>query len=137
MKTTNEKKPVWYLALPVYLYNEDVNALAEAAGLRIIDANVTDDRTGAAPDELLPQVTLRDADPGEAPAEPEALQIESANDQANKIEADDVHVLDVPYESAEQQALLSQYPNTEDDAAPAGDKPEAKPAPTPRKKKGE
>lgn len=60
MKPNNEKNPVWYLALPAYQYNEDVNALAEAAGLRIIDANATTDRTGAAPDDLLPQVTLRD-----------------------------------------------------------------------------
>ncbi len=53
-------KKIWYLELPAYRYNEDVQELASAAGLRIIDAAVTSDRTDAAPDEDLPVVTLRE-----------------------------------------------------------------------------
>lgn len=52
------KKPIWYLAGPFYQYNEDVKKLAMAAGLRIIDANVTLDRTDAADPDRLPEVTL-------------------------------------------------------------------------------
>ena len=50
---------IWYLPGPFYQYQEDVKALAAEAGLRIIDANVTADRDGAA--ENTPKVTLRQA----------------------------------------------------------------------------
>lgn len=48
---------IWYLPGPFYQYQEDVKALAAEAGLRIIDANVTTDRDGAA--ENTPEVTLK------------------------------------------------------------------------------
>lgn len=50
---------IWYLPGPFYQYQEDVKALAAEAGLRIIDANVTADRDGAA--ENTPEVTLKQA----------------------------------------------------------------------------
>lgn len=50
---------IWYLPGPFYQYQEDVKALAAEAGLRIIDANVTTDRDGAA--ENTPEVTLKHA----------------------------------------------------------------------------
>lgn len=50
---------IWYLPGPFYQYQEDVKALAAEAGLRIIDANVTTDRDGAA--ENTPEVTLKQA----------------------------------------------------------------------------
>jgi len=62
---SKEMRPVWYLPGPFYQYNEDVKALAKAAGLRIIDANVTEGRQEAADPDALPVVTLRD---GTAPA---------------------------------------------------------------------
>jgi hypothetical protein len=55
----NEQKPIWYLPGPNFQYVEDVKALAREAGLRIIDANVTSDRTDAA--ENPPEVTLKSA----------------------------------------------------------------------------
>lgn len=48
---------IWYLPGPFYQYQEDVKALAAEAGLRIIDANVTTERDGAA--ENTPEVTLK------------------------------------------------------------------------------
>ncbi len=56
MKT--EVKPIWYLAGPFYQYNENVKALAKAAGVVIVDANVTTDRSNAADPDQLPTVTL-------------------------------------------------------------------------------
>ena len=50
---------IWYLPGPFYQYQEDVKALAAEAGLRIIDANVTASRDGAA--ENTPEVTLKEA----------------------------------------------------------------------------
>ena len=50
---------IWYLPGPFYQYQEDVKALAAEAGLRIIDANVTTERDGAA--ENTPEVTLKQA----------------------------------------------------------------------------
>lgn len=70
------KNPVWYLAGPFYQYTENVKELAERAGLRIIDATVTADRTDEA--DKVPKVTLRDefkpkaADKGKAKAEDKA-----------------------------------------------------------------
>ena len=56
-ENTEHKAPVWYLAGPFYRYNEDVKALARSKGIRIIDANVTDDRGNEATD--VPKVTLK------------------------------------------------------------------------------
>jgi hypothetical protein len=54
---SNEQKPIWYLPGPNFQYVEDVKALAREAGLRIIDANTTADRSNAA--ENPPEVTLK------------------------------------------------------------------------------
>lgn len=53
----SKKLPVWYLAGPFYQYVEDVKALAAEAGVRIIDALTTDDRSNEA-DEV-PEVTVK------------------------------------------------------------------------------
>lgn len=52
---------IWYLPGPFHQYREDVKALAKEHGLRIVDANVTEDREGEAVD--VPEVTLRQAAP--------------------------------------------------------------------------
>ena len=54
-----EKNPenIWYLAGPMFQYNEDVKALARQAGLKIIDANVAVGRANAAED--VPEVTIK------------------------------------------------------------------------------
>ena len=54
-------RPVWYLPGPFYRYNEDVKRLAAKHGLRIIDADVTPDREGAADPKDLPVVTVNPA----------------------------------------------------------------------------
>jgi len=53
-------KNIWYLPGPFHQYREDVKALAKEAGLRIIDANVTESREDEADD--VPEVTLRQVD---------------------------------------------------------------------------
>ncbi|WP_130931602.1 hypothetical protein [Pseudomonas sp. Sample_24] len=53
-------KNVWYLRGPFHQYEEDVKALAKKAGLRILDANVTESREDEADD--VPEVTLRQVD---------------------------------------------------------------------------
>ena len=53
------ERPIWYLEGPFYRYTENVKKLANMRGLSIIDATVTTDRTGAAPEEDLPKVTLK------------------------------------------------------------------------------
>lgn len=55
---------IWYLPGPFHQYLEDVKALAKEAGLRIIDANVTESRDGEC--EKPPKVTLKELP---APAE--------------------------------------------------------------------
>ncbi|WP_223504209.1 hypothetical protein [Pseudomonas sp. GL-RE-29] len=57
-------KNIWYLPGPFHQYQEDVKALAKAAGLRIVDASVTESRDGAAED--VPEVTIKEL---QAPAE--------------------------------------------------------------------
>lgn len=52
---------IWYLPGPFHQYRENVKALAKERGLRIVDANVTEDREGEAVD--VPEVTLRQAAP--------------------------------------------------------------------------
>lgn len=52
-------KNIWYLPGPFHQYQEDVKALAKSAGLRIIDANVTenrDDEAGRTPDVTLKEI---------------------------------------------------------------------------------
>jgi len=80
-------KNIWYLPGPFHQYQEDVKALAKDAGLRIIDANVTEFRDDEA--DNTPEVTLKEVeqhlvlvvDAGYDKAELEALigklQIES------------------------------------------------------------
>lgn len=50
-------KNIWYLPGPFHQYEEDVKALAKAAGLRIVDANATTSRQGEA--ENTPTVHTR------------------------------------------------------------------------------
>jgi hypothetical protein len=69
----NEQKPIWYLPGPNFQYVEDVKALAREAGLRIIDANVTSDRSDEAEDP--PKVTLKSA----------ALEADAAEPQEGKL----------------------------------------------------
>ena len=52
---------IWYLPGPFHQYRENVKALAKKSGLRIVDANVTEDREGEAVD--VPEVTLRQTAP--------------------------------------------------------------------------
>ena len=40
------KLPIWYLPGPFYRYEQDVKAEAAKAGVRIVDANATEDRKG-------------------------------------------------------------------------------------------
>jgi hypothetical protein len=54
-------KNIWYLPGPFHQYQEDVKALAKAAGLRIVDANVTESRDGEC--EKPPKVTLKELPP--------------------------------------------------------------------------
>ena len=52
-----DQKNIWYLAGPMFQYNEDVKALARLAGLKIVDAAVAVDRVNAA--EVVPEVTIK------------------------------------------------------------------------------
>lgn len=56
---------IWYLPGPFHQYLEDVKALAKERGLRIIDANVTENREGEVDD--VPEVTLRQVDSAPVP----------------------------------------------------------------------
>lgn len=49
---------IWYLPGPFHRYEDDVKELAKKAGLRIVDANVTESRDGAAED--VPEVNIRE-----------------------------------------------------------------------------
>ena len=53
-------KNIWYLPGPFHQYQEDVKALAKEAGLRIIDANVTEGREDEA--DNTPKVTLKEVE---------------------------------------------------------------------------
>lgn len=48
---------IWYLPGPFHRYEDDVKALAKKAGLKIIDASVTENRDGAA--EKVPEASLK------------------------------------------------------------------------------
>jgi hypothetical protein len=52
-----DQNNIWYLAGPMFQYNEDVKALARHAGLKIVDATVAVDRVNAA--EEVPEVTIK------------------------------------------------------------------------------
>lgn len=52
-----DQNNIWYLAGPMFQYNEDVKALARQAGLKIVDATVAVDRVNAA--EQVPEVTIK------------------------------------------------------------------------------
>lgn len=66
-------KNIWYLPGPFHQYQEDVKALAKAAGLRIVDASVTESRDGAADD--VPEVTIKEL--------PRVLLIDGGNPSIN------------------------------------------------------
>ncbi|WP_028941819.1 hypothetical protein [Pseudomonas vranovensis] len=51
------KNNIWYLAGPFHQYRENVKALAQEHGLRIVDANAAQSREGEAED--VPEVTIR------------------------------------------------------------------------------
>ena len=52
-----DQNNIWYLAGPMFQYNEDVKALARQAGLKIVDATVAVNRVHAA--EEVPEVTIK------------------------------------------------------------------------------
>lgn len=52
-----DQNNIWYLAGPMFQYNEDVKALARQAGVKIVDATVAVDRVNAA--EEVPEVTIK------------------------------------------------------------------------------
>lgn len=52
-----DQNNIWYLAGPMFQYEEDVKALARQAGLKIVDANVAVGRANAA--EFVPEVTIK------------------------------------------------------------------------------
>jgi septal ring factor EnvC (AmiA/AmiB activator) len=84
-----EKVPenIWYLAGPMFQYNEDVKALARQAGLKIIDANVAVGRANAAED--VPEVTIKSEylDQGAGERVPTAAELMTA--RANLLAAHD------------------------------------------------
>jgi len=49
---------IWYLPGPFHRYEDDVKAIAKKAGLRIVDANVTESREGEC--EKPPKVRLKE-----------------------------------------------------------------------------
>ncbi len=51
-------KNIWYLPGPFHRYEDDVKAIAKKAGLRIVDANVTESRDGEC--EKPPKVKLKE-----------------------------------------------------------------------------
>lgn len=48
---------IWYLPGPFHRYEGDVKALAKKAGLRIVDANMTESREGSS--EMVPDAALK------------------------------------------------------------------------------
>jgi len=84
----NEQKPIWYLPGPNFRYVEDVKALAREAGLRIIDANTTTDRSNAA--ENPPEVTLKPVAAAVRAADyvPTKAELMAAHERLMQMEAD-------------------------------------------------
>ena len=56
---------IWYVPHPTHIYNEDIISIAIEAGVSIVDANYSEDRT----DEWLdaPKLTLKSDAPKENP----------------------------------------------------------------------
>lgn len=133
----NQENNIWYLELPAYRYNENVQELAKAAGLRIIDANVTSDRTGAAPDEDLPVVTLREE------FTPEYLAAQAQFVTVEKMEAAIIEKIREQFRAMPYEQQLSAYhasqgttalaPVEQDEQQPSAepDAPESAPEPAP------
>jgi len=74
---------IWYLPGPFHRYQEDVKALAREAGLRIIDANVTANRDGAAKD--VPAVTVKQVARSEAESQLVVVTGQASLDQEELI----------------------------------------------------
>lgn len=82
----NDEKQIWYLPGPTFQYVEDVNALAREAGLRIIDANVTADRTNAA--KHPPKVTLKPVAAAASNGEPTKQDVIDAHARLSQMQVD-------------------------------------------------
>jgi hypothetical protein len=82
----NDEKKIWYLPGPTFQYNEDVNALARENGLRIIDANVTADRTNE--EKHPPKVTLKPVAEAAKGGEPTKQDIIDAHARLTQMQTD-------------------------------------------------
>lgn len=81
----NDEPKIWYLPGPTFQYNEDVSALAREHGLRIIDANVTADRTNE--EKHPPKVTLKPVAKVDA-GEPTKQEIIDAHKRLSQMQSD-------------------------------------------------
>ncbi len=119
---TNEQQPIWYLPGPTFQYVEDVKALAREAGLRIIDANATTDRSNAA--ENPPEVTLKpvtgatDADYVPTKAELLAAREHLVEIRA-ELDAERERLAELAEQLAQQQAAAAGNPSTVESGAGA------------------
>jgi hypothetical protein len=119
---TQEHQPIWYLPGPTHQYVEDVKALAREAGLRIIDANVTTDRSDAA--ENPPAVTLK---PGAASASaddyvPTKAELMAAHERLMQMQADlDAERDRLHAQAAEQSAERARLADLTENLAAAKD----------------
>lgn len=79
---------IWYLAGPFFRYEQDVKELAKKAGVRIVDANVTESRKNAADAKDLPKVTLKpEYRPAKGKEKPLTKEEQDAIDAANALMA--------------------------------------------------
>jgi hypothetical protein len=67
---------VWYLPGPFHRYEDDVKALAKKAGLRIVDANVTESREGAAEKPPIAKLKAEWAGDGEVESDPSKMKVD-------------------------------------------------------------
>lgn len=128
---TTEQKPIWYLPGPNFQYVEDVKALAREAGLRIIDANTTTDRSNAA--ENPPEVTLKPAVASSTAADyvPTKAELMAAHERLMQMQADldaererlHAQAVDQDRAQAEIDAALARARNEQLQSAAAGDPP--------------
>lgn len=81
-----DEKKIWYLPGPTFQYNEDVNALAREHGLRIIDANVTADRTNE--EKHPPKVTLKPVQAAATGGEPTKQDVIDAHARLSQMQID-------------------------------------------------
>jgi cell division protein FtsB len=81
-------KNIWYLPGPFHRYEDDVKAIAKKAGLRIVDANVTESRDGEC--ERSPKVKLKELPaPAEMVVEVSLSQVEAElKDAIDKLNAE-------------------------------------------------